>query len=38
MEPKCEMVESSRVHLLQIPHQLSSLSLDPEIHNKRDKK
>ena len=38
MEPKCEMVESSRVHFLQISHQSSSLSLDLEIHNERDKK
>ena len=38
MESKCKMVGSSRVHLLQIPHQSSSSSLDPKIHNERDKK
>jgi hypothetical protein len=38
MGPKCEMGESSRVHPLQIPHQLSSSSLNLENHNEWDKK
>ena len=38
MESKCETVESSRVHPSQSPHQSSSSALDPERHNKMERR